>query len=493
MRLTFIAAILALCCLAPREPMASPKHEFRGVWVATFANLDWPSAKGLSVAAQKAEYIELLDRIEATGFNAIFVQVRPSGDALYESSYEPWSEFLTGTQGQHPGYDPLPFLIEEAHKRGLEFHAWLNPFRAVSHTRFREIASDHISLRYPDWFITHGTIKYFNPGVPAVRDYLSCVVLEVAEKYEVDGIHFDDYFYPYPLPKTTIDDQQSFKQYSAGDIEIANWRRKNINAFIYQVSDSLKKRARHVKFGVSPPAVWRNKHTDDLGSQTHARLTAYDNLYADSRHWLQSGWVDYLAPQCYHHHRFSEARYPALVDWWNAHTYGRHVYIGHAAYKVKEGRWPAWRRPEELPNQIAQTRQSEHIQGGIMYRAKSLYGNPRGFTKQLSNNIYADKALTPLMRWKDNQAPSAPHTLSLDGTSLRWSHNEHAMRFAVYRFPSGMFIDTDDPRFLEQITYTPSYSKADCEGGACIWGVTAIDLAGNESEAVMLEVGVLAK
>lgn len=493
MRLTTLLLLLGiLSCLAPRETQQAPKRELRGVWVATFANLDWPSQQGLSKEVQQQEFRALLDRIEATGFNAVFVQVRPSGDAFYNSSFEPWSVYLTGTQGQDPGYDVMAFMVEEAHKRHLEFHAWLNPFRAVSHNRFSQITSDHISTRYPEWFFDHGNTRYFDPGVPAVRDYLSCVVLDVAQRYDIDGVHFDDYFYPYPDPKIAIKDKQTFTQYKTNDETLGPWRRSNINAFVQQIGDSLKKHAPRVKFGVSPPAVWRNKREDKYGSETQADLTSYDGLYADSRQWLQQGWVDYLAPQCYHHHRYSKARFPSLVDWWNDNTFGRHVYIGLAGYKVKEGKWPAWRRKEEVPNQISLTRDYPNIQGSMLYRAGSLQGNPQKLESQLRNALFSHKALPPVMPWKDDVPPDSPTGLHLAGNHLSWRSGppaydgEQVAGYAIYRFPEGVKVDISNPKYLIARVQKPEFDDDMLADMPRTFAVTALDRLHNESSPAIL-------
>lgn len=488
-------AFACLICLGPREGKhtPAPKREFRGIWIATFANLDWPSRKGLSPLVQQAEFEDLLDRLSSIGFNAIFVQVRPSGDAFYTSSYEPWSEFLTGKQGADPGYDPLDFMVKAAHRHQMEFHAWVNPFRAVSHLRFSSLAEEHIANRIPRWFFTHGNTLYFNPGIPEVRDYLSCVVMEVAQKYDIDGVHFDDYFYPYPKKGLRINDLATYAHYGNLNSDLANWRRNNINTFVEQVSDSLKKYNPRIKFGISPPAVWRNKREHAEGSETQADLTAYDGLFADSRKWLQNGWVDYLSPQCYHHHRYKKARFTKLASWWSENAVDRHVYIGHAAYKVKEGKWPAWRRKGELPDQIKLGRKLKGIKGGILYRAGSLEENPRQLTSQLRDKLFKYPALPPQMPWKDTVPPLPPTSIIFADRKLSWasggfsSDNEHTWSYAVYFFPKKKRPDLDNPSYIVGITHNPFLTiPENLEDKNGSWAVTSLDRLGNESEAVFL-------
>ncbi|MEZ4688065.1 MAG: family 10 glycosylhydrolase [Bacteroidia bacterium] len=486
-------AFACLICLAPRESRhpAAPKREFRGVWITTFANLDWPSRKGLAPLIQQAEFEKLLDRLCAIGFNAVLVQIRPSGDAFYPSAYEPWSEFLSGKQGVDPGYDPLAFMIEAAHERNLEFHAWVNPFRGVSHTRFSSLSPGHFSNRYPHWFFTHGNSRYLNPGIPEVRDYLSCVILEIAERYEIDGVHFDDYFYPYPDEQIFIGDLDTYAHYGSSDSDLASWRRANINTFIKQVSDSLHKHSPRVKFGISPPAVWRNKREDPEGSETQADLAAYDHLFADSRKWLRQGWIDYLSPQCYHHHRYNKARFPSLATWWSENAAGRHVYLGHAAYKVKEGKWAAWRRKKEIPDQVELGRKLDGINGSIFYRAKSFEGNPFQIEDQLKDQLFKVPALPPTMPWKDNTPPMAPVSPVLTSSDLFWepgapaSDHEKAWKYVVYFFPDKTTVNLNDPASIHTITQKTSTPIPSNQVGT--WAITGLDRLGNESEALLVE------
>ena len=276
----------------------SPNYEFRGVWVATVGNIDWPSKKTLSVEEQKEEFINLVEMHKRNGMNALIVQVRPAADALYSSSYEPWSEFLTGIQGQAPVpfYDPLTFMISETHKRGMEFHAWLNPYRAVFNMRTSSIASNHLTKTHPEWFLVYGDKKYFNPGLPQVRRHTVKVVEDLVKRYDIDGVHMDDYFYPYRIAGREFPDEKEYKRYGKG-MSKDEWRRSNCDSIIYELFNAIRTIKPKLRFGISPFGIWRNKSQDPMGSDTKGGQTNYDDLYADILLWLEKGWIDYVAPQ----------------------------------------------------------------------------------------------------------------------------------------------------------------------------------------------------
>ncbi len=312
---------------------AQTKYEFRGVWVATVSNIDWPSEKYLSTENQKNEFIKLLDMHQRNGMNAIIAQIRPATDAFYPSQYEPWSEWLTGIQGKPPipYYDPLEFMITETHKRGMEFHAWMNPYRAEFSIGKSSISQTHITKLHPDWFLQYGTTKYFDPGNKGVQQFVTNVVKDVVNRYDVDAIHFDDYFYPYRIAGKEFPDAASFAKYGNG-LSKEDWRRSNVDSIILMLSKAIKKENKFCKFGISPFGVWRNKDKDAEGSNTKAGQTNYDDLYADILLWLKNKWIDYAAPQLYW--EFSQPKVPfaTLIDWWANHSYGRQIFIGHGVY-----------------------------------------------------------------------------------------------------------------------------------------------------------------
>jgi len=382
------------------------KKEMRGVWVATVKNIDFPSNKLLSVEQQKQEFIDMLNKFQEIGINAIFFQVRPAADAFFPSEFEPWSEWLTGKQSKapEPYYDPLKFMIEETHKRGMEFHAWINPFRAVATIEFADVADNHISNRKPEWFFTYYINKYFNPGIPEVRTYVKNIVVDIVKRYDIDGIHFDDYFYPYPKrgengKMLEIDDANEFLVYNEGFSNIADWRRNNMNLFIEEISKAIKETKPEVVFGVAPSGIWKNKSQDPEGSNTRG-LSHYYALYSDVLFWLKKGWIDYVAPQLYWPVGNKYADYETLVKWWSEHTYGRHLYIGHAVYNAKsDSENASWRNPNEIPNQIKIARANPNVQGDMFYKAKDIINNNLGIADKLKNNFYRTHVSTPDMPW----------------------------------------------------------------------------------------------
>jgi uncharacterized lipoprotein YddW (UPF0748 family) len=388
---------------------AQPKYEFRAAWIATVNNIDWPSKKGLPVLIQKLEFVQLLDGLQHAGMNAVIVQIRPATDAFYPSAFEPWSEFLSGVQGlaPMPYYDPLEFMIEESHKRNMEFHAWLNPYRAVFDINNSSISSKHVTRTHKDWFLTYGNKKYFDPGLPEVMKYVSSIVKDIVTRYDVDAIHMDDYFYPYRIPAKEFPDELTYRKYGKG-LKKDDWRRSNCDSVIMLIHETILDTKPMVKFGISPFGVWRNSDKDPDGSATYASQTNYDDLYADILLWLKKGWIDYVTPQLYWEIGHKLCDYNVLLNWWSAHVYGKHLYIGHGIYRVWDKPSPAWKDPNEIPNQIKALRLNENVQGSVYYATNSLLKNPNGWADSLHNNYYRLPALIPPMPWIDNIAPLAP-------------------------------------------------------------------------------------
>ncbi len=387
--------------------LKNPLFEFRAVWVATVDNIDWPSSKTLTVEEQKSEFIKLVEFQHRNGMNALIVQIRSCGDAMYPSKYEPWSEFLTGKQGlaPNPFYDPLEFMIDETHKRGMEFHAWLNPYRAVFDIHRSSISKTHLTKKNPSWFVTYGTKKYFNPALQEVRNHFVDVVNDLIERYAIDGIHIDDYFYPYRIAGKEFPDNKDFIRLGKG-LKKDDWRRANCDSIIKQLWIAINKQPRRVKFGVSPFGVWRNASQDILGSNTKAGQTNYDDLYADILLWLKKGWMDYCVPQLYWERGHHLCDYDTLLDWWNKNTFGKHLYIGHAPYRANTTK--GWRDINELPHQIKNLRQYNTTQGSVYFSSKSFKNNPNGWNDSLQQNYYSTPAIVPPMPWIDNEKPSTP-------------------------------------------------------------------------------------
>ena len=394
MKILFLSFALLLTCTL----FSQINYEFRGVWIATVDNIDWPQ-KASTVYSQKAEFIRQLEQHKRNGMNAVIVQVRPSADAFYPSSLEPWSQWLTGVQGRSPSpyYDPLQFMIEETHKRGMEFHAWLNPYRANFNIASASIAPNHITRIHPDWFLTYGGKKYFDPSNPDGQKHVIAVVKDIVKRYDVDAIHMDDYFYPYRIAGKEFPDAASYIR-SGSKLSKDDWRRSNVDSIIKKINEVIKQEKPYCKFGISPFGVWRNKSVDPEGSNTKAGQTNYDDLYADILLWMQSGWVDYVAPQLYWEIGHKLADYQELVDWWSRHSYGCHIYIGHGIYRAFE-KGAAWKNPKELPNQIRMLREYPEVRGSIYFSSKSFDRNPNGWNDSLQNNYYKTPALIPEMNW----------------------------------------------------------------------------------------------
>lgn len=361
--------------------------ELRGVWVASVSNIDWPSKKGLSADQQKREFLTILDNVKKWNMNAVFVQVKPTSDAFYPSKYSPWSEYLTGTQGVNPGYDPLKFMVEESHKRGIEFHAWFNPYRLSTSSSRDRLSSDNIGRKRPEWTVAYGGQLYLNPGIPEVNDYVVNSIVEVVKNYDIDGVHMDDYFYPYKVKNQEYPDSEQFRKYGSKFSSVADWRRNNVNTLVEKLHKAIKKEKKNVEFGISPFGVWRNSSTDPIrGSETKAGVQNYDDLYADILLWMSNRWIDYVAPQIYWNQGHRSAEYNTLVKWWSKYAgqSNTNLYIGQAAYKINE-----WKDAKELINQINFNRNYPEVKGSIFFSYKSLLTNPKNVTNSLMDGPYS--------------------------------------------------------------------------------------------------------
>ncbi|MET9340587.1 family 10 glycosylhydrolase [Nonomuraea sp. NPDC003804] len=454
-----------------------PKRQLRGVWIATVKNIDWPSATGLSPARQQAEYVKILDNAVKRNLNAVFVQVRPASDALYQSPHEPWSQYLTGTPGKNPGWDPLPFLTAEAHKRGLEFHAWFNPYRAAYDANLGRLPAAHPARQHPDWLVKYGEQYYYNPGLPQVREHVVKVVTDVVKRYDVDGVHFDDYFYPYPGAAPMFNDTAAFRKYGKG-AKLADWRRDNVNTLVAQVHKAVHDTKKDVKFGISPFGIWRNKAQDPTGSATSG-MSAYDSIYADARAWIKSGTVDYVMPQLYWPRGFKAADYNVLAAWWANEVKGTDVrlYIGQGLYRVGARDVATWTKPGEMPAHLAFNRKYPEIDGDVYFSATNVLANPLKAMDRLSKEHYARPALLPAPKGGD--APAKPSGLKASGAALTWSPVEGARSYAVYRVPaSGQSCQSTDSRNLVAIVTGTSYTAQ--KPGT--YQVTALDPLTRESK-----------
>lgn len=487
--------------LCAQNTSYTPKRELRGVWVSTVVNIDWPSKPGLSSDVQKQELLRLLDAHQRAGLNAIFLQVRPSADAIYAKGKELWSRFLTGRQGYAPSpqYDPLEFAIQEAHNRGMELHAWFNPYRATFDLNEANVSPGHITKQHPEWFFTYAGKKLFNPGIPEVQHYIVDVIMSVVRNYDIDGVHFDDYFYPYPAGGQSIPDANTFARYGAGFSKIDDWRRNNVNQLIKTLADSIHQEKKYVKFGVSPFGIWQNRKQHPEGSET-AGLSGYSQLYADARAWLENGWVDYINPQIYFPFNNRAAAYETLIDWWSGHAYGKHIYVGHAAYRAADNT-TGWKDRSQLPRQIRHLRNNIHIQGSVYFSSKSLVNNLGGFRDSLQYNFYRYKALQPTMSWIDSIPPLVPSNLRAQtlssGISLKWEvpqpamDGETAYGYVIYRFNEGEPINLNNAQNMLEIIFDVHrnfYTDQSVRPGlAYTYVVTAIDRMKNESSPSVIQ------
>jgi uncharacterized lipoprotein YddW (UPF0748 family) len=395
-------------CVPP--PVA---REFRGVWVASVRNLDWPSRPGLPPSLAKAELIALMDRAAALGLNAVLLQVRPAGDALYASKIEPWSEYLTGRQGVPPAplWDPLQFAVAQAHARGLELHAWFNPYRAKEPSAKGPLASTHIARRHPELVKKYGTQLWMDPGEPAVRAQTLRVVLDVVKRYDIDGVHLDDYFYPYPERRpngsTDFPDDRSWKAYkrTGGKLARDDWRRANVDGLIETLHKEIAKEKPWVKFGISPFQLWRPGYPESVTTG----LDAYATLYADSRKWFTNGWVDYLSPQLYR--RVDEERsYGLLMRWWAAqNARQRHLWPGLYTSGVRTGAATEW-RSGEIVAQVLATREQPAVDGEVHFSMESFLTDRDSVGTVLRRTVYAQPALVPESPWMMSGTPADPVT-----------------------------------------------------------------------------------
>ncbi|MBY5956744.1 family 10 glycosylhydrolase [Membranicola marinus] len=465
LRLIFLFWITAFSTLSSQEHSPAPLHEFRGVWIASVANIDWPSRPGLSTEDQKRELLWLLDQHQRMGLNAVVFQIRPTADAFFSDGKEPWSYYLTGKQGQapEPFYDPLEFAIEAAHDRNMELHAWFNPYRASQDSDAGKRSRDHISHTRPEWFYTYNNKTYFNPGIPEVREYIVEVILDVVMRYDVDGIHFDDYFYPYP-GKDPLPDSMTYEKYGTADFNtIEDWRRNNVDLLVKELNESIHQAKPWVKFGISPFAIWRNKKEDPRGSETNG-FTNYDGLFADVYKWLEEGWMDYVNPQIYFPFHYPPAAFEKLLDWWSKNSFGKQVYVGQAPYRSLEGKngWEDW---SQLPRQVRALRQKDNIHGSVYFSSRSLMNNMAGFADSLRLDLYQHPALIPPMKWLDSIPPAPPANVRATVIDrfvrLRWdspavAHDaQKPYGYVVYRFEENGPIDLESGAHIVGISFKP--------------------------------------
>jgi uncharacterized lipoprotein YddW (UPF0748 family) len=509
-----LSGLLASCTTAPKAtvdakgpiaaadmPPPAPR-EFRAAWVSTVANIDWPSKPNLNAQQQQAEAIAILDRAKAMNLNAIVLQVRPAADAIYASRIEPWSEYLTGTQGKapQPWYDPLKFWVTEAHARGLELHAWFNPYRARHNGSKSPVAPNHISKTNPAAVKSYGKFLWMDPGEESASKQTLDVVLDVVRRYDVDGVHIDDYFYPYPIEAPTaagndaaldgkagkaeldFPDQPSWQRYVAGGgkLDKASWRRENVNRLIEAMYKEVHHEKSWVRVGISPFGLGR----PDRRPAGISGFSQYDKLYADAETWLQNGWLDYLSPQLYWPVSQTAQAYDVLLDYWIAqNTKGRHVWPGLFTSRI--GAPSRDYQPQEIVQQIKLARDRSGAGGHVHFSMVTLMENRKGISDQLSAGQYAQPALVPATPWLGNTPPAVPRVLATrsgNGIKLKlapgkadtlyavWSRYGNEWRFSVTPAAAHALTVADDARL----------------GEANAVFVSAVDRLGNESERVQV-------
>lgn len=472
---------------AAEEQPPAPPREFRAAWVATVANIDWPSKPGLSTKQQKQELIAVIEKAAALNLNAIVFQVRPHCDAIYSSELEPWSEYLTGTMGKapDPAYDPLELAVEEAHARGLELHAWFNPYRASHPSAKSPWAANHVSHTQPDMVRVYGKHLWLDPAEPAAADHSLNVILDVVKRYDVDGVHFDDYFYPYSIKDPNKKDvpfpdanRWALAKADNPNLDRSDWRRQQVDDFVRRVSEGVHRTKPWVKFGISPFGIWRPGNPKSVKG-----FDAYDKLYADAKKWLQQGWVDYLTPQLYWEIESKGQSYPALLAWWHEqNTMSRHLWPGNYSSRVKnksQGNWDS----QEILDQIKVTRVQTGAEGNVHFSMKSLMDG-RGLGEALVSGPYSQSALVPATPWLEGDAPTKPQAtisgsqlhLKLDGDSSPWL-------WVVQNKTSDIWHTTIIPGQMEEYSLSKlKYSVPPEE----LW-ITAVNRLGKTSAAQKLQ------
>ncbi len=431
------AAIASAYIVRPvKAVQVSHQREFRAAWVTSVWNKDWPSKLGLSPQQQQAELIAILDRLQATNFNALILQVRPEGDALYQSTLDPWSHWLTGTQGKSPAYDPLEFAIAQCHQRNIELHAWFNPYRARS-AKSTVNVRPHIAVTNPDVVYPWGNQLWMDPGSKLVQDRTYNVILDVVRRYDVDGIHLDDYFYPYPIAGQAFPDSKTYQDYRdrGGTLGLADWRRNNVNQLIQRLLAGIRALKPHVKFGISPFGIYRPGQPPSVKG-----LDAYEQLYADSLKWLQQGWVDYLAPQLYWRIDAPAQSYPVLLKWWaDNNPKQRHLYPGNNLAQLDGKVWEL----AEIDRQIELTRQlnSKSVLGNIFFSMSALLDNAQGVGDRFRTATYRTPALAPTPTWLSTSSPSIPSGIQVQNGSLSWNPpSSNTRAWSLYRQNGSQWI-----------------------------------------------------
>lgn len=479
-----ILFVVAATLSAVSQTTPAPKREMRGAWIQMING----QFQGMTPQQMRDNLTRQLDVLASCGVNTIIFQVRGEADALYASPYEPWSRFLTGTQGQAPAplWDPLQWMVGECHRRGMELHAWINPYRAKTKGTAR-LAKSHPYVQHPERFFEYDGLLLFDPGIDANRHYICEVAADIVRRYDIDGLHIDDYFYPYPAAGKAIPDATTYAAHRNGFDNIDDWRRYNVNLFIEELHRTIRETKPWVKFGVSPFGIYHN-HKDGSrlpGSKTSG-LQNYDDLYADVLYWIEKGWVDYVVPQLYWEIGHKAADYEELIKWWNRYAARRPLIVGQDVERTV--------RAGQTAEKMRLQRTMNNVKGSCMWYSAAVVRNEGGFADALRQTYHATPALQPLMPYIDDKAPGRPQKLKAmwmpDGFYLFWTapkaRNEmdRATRYAVYRFAKGEKIALDDASHLVAVT-SGTFLKLPYDNGRrkYTYIVTALDRLHNESKA----------
>ncbi|MDR0973416.1 MAG: family 10 glycosylhydrolase [Prevotellaceae bacterium] len=486
----------ALCLCAQWLPAQNyPKREFRGAWIQTVHG----AYRGLPTQETQRLLLQTLDSLQAAGINAVVFQVRPEADALYPSKYEPWSRWLTGVQGQAPNpyWDPMLFMLEQSHKRGMEFHAWVNPYRVKTQAD-NELASNHVYYENPERFFVYDNKLFFDPAYQENRNFICKVIKDIVERYDVDAIHMDDYFYPYPAGGIDFPDDASYERFGTGFATKGDWRRSNVNQLIRQIHETIRATKPWVKFGISPFGVYRNQSSDPMGSHTNA-LQNYDDLYADILLWAREGWVDYNVPQLYWQIGHPRADYETLVRWWAYNAENRPLYIGQSVSNTVSNADPENPEQDQMARKFQLERSFPTIQGSVQWPASTIVENLNGYTDRLKKEYFRYKALIPVYEFMDSTPPAKVRKIKTvwteDGYVLFWTapktddEMNRAVRYVVYRFGRKEEVNLEDPSHIVAITRDPFYLLP-YENGKTRYRyvVTALDRLHNESESASKQV-----
>ncbi|WP_313893740.1 family 10 glycosylhydrolase [Psychrobacillus sp.] len=478
--------------------LTPPKNEMRAAWIATVTNIDMKA--GMNELQYTAWARQTLDHLKANKFNAVIYQVKPTNDALYPSKLAPWSSYITGgKQGKNPGYDPLLIMINEAHSRGMELHAWVNPYRVTMPGQSLEsLASNNVARTNPNWVVKYGKQYYLNPGLPEVQNYFISTIEELVANYDIDAVHMDDYFYPYKIKNEAFPDQVTFEKYGTSFKKIEDWRRDNVTQLVKKINTTIKKTKAYVQFGISPFGVWRNKSMDPTGSDTRASVANYDDLYADTRQWIKDGSIDYITPQIYWSKTLSVAKYSTLLEWWSkeVHTYASehpvNLYIGVADYKVGSDADKAWNNKMELPNQIIENRTNPIAAGQMHFSLRSIQKNILGYATILQQDLYNYHALTPATPWNNGDVPEMPTTVevskSADGMKLVIldQNKKQPRKYVIYRSEGNEVESYDTAKNIVGVVYNSDGNTIFVDKTADLekrytYGVTAVSATGVES------------